>query len=110
MIFVITNMFMIIRTSGYEKMYPIIHETVTGTNTHFNMQSYPPKFLDALLEATNFLNRASTDESMTKADVCASMETRLSLLVGKMVSTPMGASFTVFNNGCGADANPSETL
>jgi hypothetical protein len=64
------------------------------------MQSYPPTFLDALLEATNFLNRASTDESMTKADLCASMETRLSLLVGKMVAAPTGASFVVFNNGC----------
>ena len=67
------------------------------------MQSYPPTFLDALLEATNFLNRALSDESMTKADVCASMETRLSLLVGKMVSAPTGASFAVFNN------NPAQT-
>lgn len=62
------------------------------------MQSYPPTFLEALLEATNFLDRASTDESMTKADVCASMETRLSLLVGKMVAAPSGASFAVFNS------------
>ena len=61
------------------------------------MKSYPPTFLDALLEATNFLNRASRDESMTKADICASMETRLSLLVGKMVTAPTGASFAVFN-------------
>lgn len=62
------------------------------------MQSYPPTFLDALLEATNFLSRASSDESMTKADICASMETRLSLLVGKMVTAPTGASFAVFNH------------
>ncbi len=63
------------------------------------MQSYPPTFLGALLEATNFLDRASNDEGMTKADVCASIETRLSLLVGKMVTTPTGGSFAVFNHG-----------
>jgi hypothetical protein len=63
------------------------------------MQSYPPTFLDALIEATNFLDRASQDESMTKADICASMETRLSLLVGKMVAAPTGASFAVFTHG-----------
>ena len=74
------------------------------------MQSYPPTFLGALLEATNFLHRASTDESMSKADVCASMETRLSLLVGKMVSAPTGASFAVFNNDRAAGAGTSETL
>ena len=74
------------------------------------MQSYPPTFLGALLEATNFLNRASTDESMSKADVCASMETRLSLLVGKMVSAPTGASFAVFNNDCATGTGASETL
>jgi hypothetical protein len=62
------------------------------------MQSYPPTFLDALLEATNFLSRASADDSVSKADICASMETRLSLLVGKMVATPTGASFAVFNS------------
>ena len=43
------------------------------------MQSYPPTFLDALLEATNFIDRAAHDDGMTKADLCASMETRLSL-------------------------------
>ena len=62
------------------------------------MQSYPPTFLDALLEATNFLSRASVDESVSKADICASMETRLSLLVGKMVAAPTGASFAIFNS------------
>ena len=72
------------------------------------MQSYPPTFLEALLEATNFLDRASTDEGMTKADVCASMETRLSLLVGKMVAAPTGASFAVFNSGSEAPQPQSQ--
>jgi hypothetical protein len=62
------------------------------------MQSYPPTFIDALLEATNFLSRAMADEGVSKADVCASMETRLSLLVGKMVSAPTGAAFAIFND------------
>jgi len=71
------------------------------------MQCYPPTFLDALLEATNFLDRASKDESVTKADICASMETRLSLLVGKMVAAPTGGSFAVFSDDCHPPKEPS---
>jgi hypothetical protein len=53
------------------------------------------------------LDRATTDDGMTKADVCASMETRLSLLVGKMVAAPTGASFAVSNNDSLSPPTPS---
>lgn len=61
------------------------------------MACYPPNFLDALLEASNFLESASKDEAITKEELCHSMERRLSLLIGKAVAAPTGGSFSIFN-------------
>jgi len=61
------------------------------------MTCYPPNFLDALLEASNFLEAASKDEMTTKEELCKSMERRLSLLIAKAVAAPTGGSFSVFN-------------
>lgn len=61
------------------------------------MACYPPNFLDALLEASNFLEAASKDESMPKEEICKSMERRLSVLIAKAVAAPTGGSFTIFN-------------
>ena len=60
------------------------------------MTCYPPNFLEALLEASNFLDSASKN-STSKEEICLSMERRLSLLIGKAVSAPTGSSFAIFN-------------
>lgn len=58
--------------------------------------AYPPNFLQALLEASNFLEACKTNE-LSREELISSMENRLSLLIGKAVSAPMGASFSIFN-------------
>lgn len=58
--------------------------------------AYPPNFLQALLEASNFLEGCKTSE-ISKEELIKSMETRLSLLIGKSVSAPTGGSFSIFN-------------
>jgi hypothetical protein len=60
------------------------------------MVSYPPTFLEALLEATNYLDSASRDDAITKEDLIKSMELRFSVIIGKMVSAPTGGSFNIF--------------
>ena len=47
--------------------------------------AYPPNFLQALLEASNFLE-TSKSNTTTKEELIQSMEARLSLLIGKAVS------------------------
>jgi len=61
------------------------------------MACYPPNFIDALLEASNFLESASKDEAIPKEELCKSMERRLSLLIAKAVAAPTGGSFRIFN-------------
>lgn len=58
--------------------------------------AYPPNFLQALLETSNFLESCKTSE-ITKEELIHSMENRISLLIGKTVSAPTGASFSIFN-------------
>ena len=58
--------------------------------------AYPPNFLQALLEASNFLESCKGSD-ITKEELIQSMENRVSLLIGKAVSAPTGASFSVFN-------------
>jgi hypothetical protein len=58
--------------------------------------AYPPNFLQALLETSNFLDACKTSE-ISKEELIQSMENRVSLLIGKTVSAPTGASFSVFN-------------
>ena len=58
--------------------------------------AYPPNFLQALLEASNFLETSKVSD-ISKDELIKSMENRLSLLIGKSISAPTGASFSVFN-------------
>ena len=58
--------------------------------------AYPPNFLQALLEASNFLETSKASD-ISKDELIKSMENRLSLLIGKSISAPTGASFSVFN-------------
>ena len=55
-----------------------------------------PNFVEMLLNAINFLEEASTNEAITKEELCKSMETRLSLLIGKAIASPTGPSFCIF--------------
>ena len=55
----------------------------------------PPTFLQMLLECSQFIDSARYDEGCTKADVLESMETRVSLLIGKLVSQPTSAMFAI---------------
>jgi hypothetical protein len=61
--------------------------------------TYPPNFLGALLETSNYLDSASKNSEISKEDLCKSMESRISILLGKMVAAPTGDSFAVFNRG-----------
>ena len=61
------------------------------------MPCYPPSFVEALLEASNFLEAQSKNDAYTKEELCKSMEARLSILIAKAVAAPTGGSFSVFN-------------
>ena len=63
------------------------------------MASYPPTFLESLLKTTTFLDAAARNEAIDKAELCMSMELRLSFLVAKLVAAPTGESFSIFNRG-----------
>ena len=58
--------------------------------------TYPPNFLQALLEASNFLDSCKSSD-ISKEELIKSMESRISLLIGKSVLAPMGGSFSIFN-------------
>ena len=58
--------------------------------------AYPPNFLQALLETSNFLDSCK-ESDISKAYLISAMETRISLLIGKSVSAPTGGSFSIFN-------------
>jgi hypothetical protein len=53
-------------------------------------------FMDMLLECSQFIDRSRHDPTSSKMDVLDSMETRLSLLVGKLVSQPTCTAFVVY--------------
>jgi hypothetical protein len=65
-------------------------------NTDMSSPAYPPNFLQALLETSNFLDSCK-ESDISKADLISSMENRISLLIGKSVSAPTGGSFSIFN-------------
>jgi hypothetical protein len=58
--------------------------------------AYPPNFFQALIEASNFLESCKSSD-IPKEELIKSMENRLSLLIGKCVSAPMGGTFSIFN-------------
>jgi hypothetical protein len=64
--------------------------------TDMSSPAYPPNFLQALLEASNFLESCK-ESDISKEELIKSMENRLSLLIGKCVSAPTGGSFSIFN-------------
>jgi len=61
-----------------------------------NIYADPKTFLHMLLECSQFLEKARHDPASSKADVLDSLEMRLSLLVGKLLSQPTAATFAVF--------------
>jgi len=61
-----------------------------------NIYADPKTFLQMLLECAQFVEKARHDPSSSKTDVLDSMETRLSLLMGKLLSHPTSATFSVF--------------
>ena len=58
--------------------------------------AYPPNFLQALIEASNFIESCKSSD-ISKEELIKSTENRLSLLIGKCVSAPLGGSFSIFN-------------
>ena len=58
--------------------------------------SYPPNFLQTLLEFSNFVEACKSSD-ITKEELIKSVEMRLSNLIGKAVSAPTGGSFSIFN-------------
>jgi hypothetical protein len=56
----------------------------------------PPTFMEMLLECSQFIDKARHDPISSKMDVLDSMETRVSLLIGKLVSQPTAASLAIF--------------
>ena len=61
------------------------------------MSSQQLTLLEMLIETSKFLKSASADTGMDKEEICKSMENRISVLIARMVSSPMGGSFSVFN-------------
>ena len=72
---------------------------VNIANKMSSSSAFPPNFLGALLETSNYLDAAAKNPEISKEEICKSMESRVSLLLGKMVSAPTGGSFSVFNRG-----------
>jgi len=62
-----------------------------------------PTLLDMLVECSHFIDRARTDAGCSKMDVLESMETRVSLLIGKVVSHPTSTAFAIFPQPPGED-------
>jgi hypothetical protein len=58
--------------------------------------AYPPNFLEALLEASHFLEKSKMSD-ISKEELILSMENRLSLLIGKCIASPSVGSFVVFD-------------
>ena len=53
-------------------------------------------FFEALLEATQHLEKCKTDWAVRKEDVIQNMESRLSILIQKMAAHPTTTSFSLF--------------
>ncbi len=67
-----------------------------GSEGHMSCPTYPPNFLQTLLEFSNFIE-SSKSSDISKEELIKSVEMRLSNLVGKAVSAPTGGSFSIFN-------------
>lgn len=55
-------------------------------------------FYEQLLETTHYLDKCKTDKSITKEDVVESMENRMCMLLGKLISVPTSTSFALFRS------------
>lgn len=58
----------------------------------------PCTFMEILLDTTNMLEKYKHDTTVTKEDLVESMESRLSLLMGKFISMPINTSFSLFHS------------
>jgi len=56
----------------------------------------PSTFMDVLLSASRYLEEARESEMTTKQDVIDSMESRVSVMMGKLASVPTTTSFCIF--------------
>lgn len=84
--------------TGEKKMNPNrLNAHTSGPNVNMSSSTYPQNFLGTLLETSNYLDAAAKNPEISKEEVCKSMESRISILLGKMVAAPTGSSFTVFN-------------
>jgi hypothetical protein len=55
-------------------------------------------FFEQLLETTQYLDKCKTDKTISKEDVVESMENRLCMLIGKLISVPTSTSFALFKS------------
>jgi hypothetical protein len=59
----------------------------------------PVTFMDMLLKCSQYMEEARNDPGQSTEDVLYILESRLSLLMGKLVAHPTCTSFTVFKGG-----------
>lgn len=59
----------------------------------------PTTFMEVLLDASRVLEEARHNEAVTKQDLIDSMEGRVSIMIGKLASTPTTTSFCIFREG-----------
>jgi hypothetical protein len=58
----------------------------------------PSTFMEVLLDTTNMLEKYKHDTLVTKEDLVESMESRLSLIMGKFIAMPINTSFSLFHS------------
>lgn len=52
--------------------------------------------MEMMLECSAFIDKSRQDPTSSKLDVLDSMETRLSMLIGKLASEPTSTSFRIY--------------
>ena len=55
-------------------------------------------FFEQLLETSAFIEKCKSDKVITKEDILESMENRVCMLFGKLISTPTSTSFALFKS------------
>jgi predicted nucleic acid-binding protein len=63
--------------------------------TYYNR---PETFLQVLTETCQLLDKYKTDASVTKMDVIETMEEKLSVIAGKLISMPTYTSFVMYKD------------
>lgn len=63
--------------------------------TYYNR---PETFLQVLVETCQLLDKYKHDQSVTKMDVIETMEEKLSMISGKLISMPTYTSFIMYKD------------